>query len=487
MSVAARHLLGLSSSLVALAIGCGGDDQSKVVADGDTSLDTLLPDVDFETDARVEISLPPDFGDPCDGNEDCTSGYCVEGPSGFVCTKGCVEECPDGWGCRGVQSGSADLIFVCLQDGSSTPDTVIVDTGDASDTQIPADTSIDVETIDASDTLDTVADTDTGPTGNLCEAAPGTGSDPTLRTESSELGGDWPDCLVGCDFEANPTLWVVDLRGGMVPGVRGMFDFEEHLYDFDDGQGGGPDIDIVPVKAAARTMLELAVLKDAQASFTNPLVYVSDGFAVRTFNADVNDGNSCARTTIAFPYVSDLPLYVVTEESTNYDLWGPTGYADGTVGGGDYGWILRIRATAFLPTELGTLDPGASRALTNEGINLGGELRYYRFYAPGTSSPTVTVTRKSGTGFLPSVVGMKTIEGELVWQRVVEDSGSGVVTLQRNAFRPCAPPSDCPGNGLPCPPNLCTAGDAEYVFAVYDYNGAAGPGSFRFDVNVRVD
>ena len=74
----------MSSCLLALAIGCGGDDASKVVTDADTTLETILPDVDFEIDARQEISLPPDFGDPCDGNEDCTSGYCVEGPSGFV-------------------------------------------------------------------------------------------------------------------------------------------------------------------------------------------------------------------------------------------------------------------------------------------------------------------------------------------------------------------------------------------------------------------
>ena len=146
------------------------------------------------------------------------------------------------------------------------------------------------------------------PLGNACEAAPGPGSD-NLRGEESVVGGDFPDCIVGCSFEANPTIWKVDLRSDPFTGVIGAFDGDEHIYGFEDGEGAGPDIDIIPIYAAPRTMLEFAVLKDEGAALTEPLIYVSDGFQVRTFNSDVSAANVCGRTTIAFPYVTDLPPF----------------------------------------------------------------------------------------------------------------------------------------------------------------------------------
>lgn len=464
-------LLALSATT---ALGCGGESGDQGEREVDVVFDTSIPDVDFEIDVAQEINLPPDFGDLCDGNEDCSTGYCIEGPSGFICTKTCVEECPDGWGCKGVQSGSADVVFVCVPDGAPDRDVI----GGETDTVTPTDTEIPV---------DTQIDTDVGPvTGNACEAPPGVGGD-NLRAEPGLPSGDWPDCIVGCAFEANPTIWVVDLRNTNFTGAMGSFDAFEHVYQFEDGEGVGPDIDVIAVKAPKRTMLELAVLKQTVDSFTEPLIYVSDGFAVRTYNSDVADGNSCARTTLAFPYVSDLPIYVVTEEAENYDRWTPTGYESGTVGGGDYGWILRIRTAPFAPTELGSLTVGQTRTLGDESLTVGGETRYYRFYAPGTARPTVSIARRSGAGFSPSLAGMKTIEEELVWQRVAEDGDNdGQVSLGPNGFRPCIPQSECPV-GVSCPPNLCTEGQVEYVFAVLDYNGRAGPGRFAYDVTVRID
>jgi len=91
-------------------------DTSSGTADSETvGFDTALPDttpqVDIDPDAEI---IAGQFGAPCQGNVDCVDGFCVEGPEGFVCTKGCETECPNGYDCRGVQSGSADTVFLCL-------------------------------------------------------------------------------------------------------------------------------------------------------------------------------------------------------------------------------------------------------------------------------------------------------------------------------------------------------------------------------------
>ena len=58
--------------------------------------------------------VPSDFGGPCNGNNDCTSGFCVEGPSGFVCTKTCLADCPDGYTCKAILNTQPDVVFLCM-------------------------------------------------------------------------------------------------------------------------------------------------------------------------------------------------------------------------------------------------------------------------------------------------------------------------------------------------------------------------------------
>ena len=53
------------------------------------------------------------FGAPCAGNTDCFSGWCVEGPDGYICTKLCEENCPPGYDCKAV-TGEGDVAFLCL-------------------------------------------------------------------------------------------------------------------------------------------------------------------------------------------------------------------------------------------------------------------------------------------------------------------------------------------------------------------------------------
>ncbi len=56
---------------------------------------------------------PGEFGAPCTSNEDCISGYCIEGLDGYICTKLCMEDCPTGYDCVGVNVGP-DVVFICV-------------------------------------------------------------------------------------------------------------------------------------------------------------------------------------------------------------------------------------------------------------------------------------------------------------------------------------------------------------------------------------
>ena len=70
-----------------------------------------------EGEGEGEGEAPPCdgcFGDPCEGNEECDSGWCVEGPDGRICTDLCIEDCPEGFECRQVQSSGGDPVFICV-------------------------------------------------------------------------------------------------------------------------------------------------------------------------------------------------------------------------------------------------------------------------------------------------------------------------------------------------------------------------------------
>jgi len=100
----------------------------------DTAVEQDLIDADVTNDAgedsgpSVDVVPTPDSADPCGeaphpmgcpcfGNDDCTSGYCIEGASGGLCSEQCFEDCPDGWQCKGVQGFGADVVFLCVPDG----------------------------------------------------------------------------------------------------------------------------------------------------------------------------------------------------------------------------------------------------------------------------------------------------------------------------------------------------------------------------------
>jgi len=126
-----------------LACGCGGGTTSSCPP---CLLDSQGPDVRKDAESPRTDSSPPDveevaaldpatdrdpgladpgfevgkgqFGASCWSNADCESGFCVEGVDGFVCTKGCLDECPDGWVCRATLVGQ-DLMSLCVPAGVS--------------------------------------------------------------------------------------------------------------------------------------------------------------------------------------------------------------------------------------------------------------------------------------------------------------------------------------------------------------------------------
>lgn len=78
------------------------------VEDTSPAIDTAPPPIDL---ANPD---PGALGWPCDSNDDCESGYCIEGENGYICTEICVDVCPPGFTCKGIQSANDDIIFVCV-------------------------------------------------------------------------------------------------------------------------------------------------------------------------------------------------------------------------------------------------------------------------------------------------------------------------------------------------------------------------------------
>ena len=81
--------------------------------------ETSVPDGSVASETGHDAAGDTDFGEPCVENNDCASGWCVATEDGPVCTKLCLDECPEGWGCVGIKNTGADLTFVCVPSGGN--------------------------------------------------------------------------------------------------------------------------------------------------------------------------------------------------------------------------------------------------------------------------------------------------------------------------------------------------------------------------------
>ncbi len=116
-SVSGNGVRADGSGLAGLADGLvfgGSDGISAGVTDGQI-VDVATADAGGNVRGACDFSEAPASGQPgasCKEPSDCDSGYCVEGPDGRVCTRKCVECCPQGFACQESKLGDAE--FVCM-------------------------------------------------------------------------------------------------------------------------------------------------------------------------------------------------------------------------------------------------------------------------------------------------------------------------------------------------------------------------------------
>ena len=110
---ARAHLAGDAAELTATPDTRTGPDAIPAPEMTDAS---VTPPKEVSEDVRGLACDPGEgcFGDVCENNSDCDSGWCVEHMGQGLCSKLCQEECPAGWSCTQVTSGGPDLVYVCV-------------------------------------------------------------------------------------------------------------------------------------------------------------------------------------------------------------------------------------------------------------------------------------------------------------------------------------------------------------------------------------
>ncbi len=202
-------------------------DTSPFDAVNDTADVTPTPDVVEEVveDTGPTGPKPGEIGYPCKDNAQCLSGYCIEGPTGDVCSKTCSESCPTGWSCKQL-SGGTDVAFICVPDFLSLCRPCVAD-GDCKEGKTGLDQgALCLETADGRFCGGDCADRDC-PEGYLCAEV--TGPDGELASQCMPEAGQC-ECLPhhvtkkylsGCSA-ANEHGECQGTRQCTVPGLDGL-------------------------------------------------------------------------------------------------------------------------------------------------------------------------------------------------------------------------------------------------------------------------
>ena len=114
-SLEAAALLFLASCSLSEAgapAGAGPGPEPEVVQKDGTA---ALPTDSAVTDVIDEGDWPADFGDPCNENGDCSSGFCLFTRDGLRCSSACIENCPPGFACQPIPQSGTDIQFACAQ------------------------------------------------------------------------------------------------------------------------------------------------------------------------------------------------------------------------------------------------------------------------------------------------------------------------------------------------------------------------------------
>jgi hypothetical protein len=122
-SVYVPPLLCVLFSLVAGVVSCDSVEEKPEVMDLDQGIQIFEPSLDAEVDFTPPTDpngdgiqlFTKEFGELCESNNECTSSHCISLGDNGVCTMSCLgDNCPEGWGCRGVSNTGADLLFLCV-------------------------------------------------------------------------------------------------------------------------------------------------------------------------------------------------------------------------------------------------------------------------------------------------------------------------------------------------------------------------------------
>lgn len=336
------------------------------------------------------------------------------------------------------------------------------DTADMTGSDVPVEDGVEDSDVPVEDSTDATGEDVTTPDGDTApdpDVGPG-----TILVESPTEEDEFRDCLVDCGHEGPPFTW----NWRTSAGLRGYIDNRCHqLRNFPYA----PDIDWIGLTASPRSLVEITVQPEG-GSRMDPLVETHTGVFTMTFNDDRAEGDKTARTVVAGPFLNDLPFYLIVQDSTNYNALDPHATdCSRYVGGPDYGYLVTVRELPFEPTDLGTIPPGG-HSTTDGRIERPGDIQYFTFTAPATAAPTVTLTRTGSNAMLLHAAGMNTIQGQASWSFPRSDeAGIGSLVLEASDFDVCR--------------TGCDGIQAEYMFAVTDWNGWGGP-DFTFDVRVEL-
>ena len=97
-----------------------GDGSTDTASDDASGSDVPLLD-DVDDDAAPDAGADDaetfgSFGDPCTSDDDCFSGFCIEGFDGdLICTDFCAGTCEDdNYECRLIENSGGDLVNICF-------------------------------------------------------------------------------------------------------------------------------------------------------------------------------------------------------------------------------------------------------------------------------------------------------------------------------------------------------------------------------------
>ncbi len=102
--------------LVLIFLGCDDKVTQPIEVDMKTFYNGDPIDQALDRSQSEEILQLKEFGEYCNTNADCSSGFCVPDGRDSVCSQLCLSDCPTGWNCKAIANTGTDTTFVCFKD-----------------------------------------------------------------------------------------------------------------------------------------------------------------------------------------------------------------------------------------------------------------------------------------------------------------------------------------------------------------------------------